>query len=579
MNILGIHGNIFNPQSEVFESNVALLTDGQVISAVSEERLSRKKMDGRYPYLAIADVLNTTGISLRDIDAIAIAGRKPADAIVEYAKSTLTTFLDTGVLITNPAKSIRHLKGLFRFFTSPEKNQATAKVPGAEGFGPKPFFIDHHLCHAAGAYYASPFDDALVITLDGGGDGLDGTAYKAEGAKLTRIFSVPHFQSPGTMYSAITHDMGFIRHRHEGKITGLAALGKPLQEKMGLDNLMKYSSSRHRFISPSVARHARNLNSVSSYFGPLFKNHSRADLAATVQHIFEEVILEFVTDAYRSATRAGFTTRNICLSGGCFANVRLNQKIAELDFFDNLYVFPAMGDGGLAAGAAIQHYYNSGRRERNASKLKHVYIGSDFSEAQMEAALKKANLSYSRPAEPEKEVARLLAEGKVIGRFNGAMEYGPRALGNRSILGAPFDPSINDWLNKKLHRTEFMPFAPSMTEKGAHAFLRGYRDDHVAAEFMTVTYDILPGMAEKIPAVVHVDNTARPQVVRKDINPSYHRIIEAFGEITGVAVVLNTSFNIHEEPIVYTPEDAIRGFLDAKLDFLSMGPFLVHFPG
>jgi carbamoyltransferase len=380
------------------------------------------------------------------------------------------------------------------------------------------------------------------------------------------------------MYSAITHDMGFIRHRHEGKITGLAALGTPSKEKLGLSNLIRYSKSKHRFISPSIARHARNLNSVSEYFGPLLKTNSRADLAATVQNIFEDVILEFAMDAFDVAKKQGFTSKNICLAGGCFANVRLNQKLMELPFVDNIYIFPAMGDGGLAAGAAVQHYYNTGNRDRNDSKLEHVYLGRDFSISEMEKALNDAKLKYTRPDEPEKEVAQLLAKGKVIGRFNGAMEYGPRALGNRSIIGAPFDKTINDWLNKKLHRTEFMPFAPSMTVEAAPDYLKGYRNDHIAADFMTITYDILPGKAEKIPAVVHVDNTARPQVVRKEINLSYHKIIDEFGKITGVPVVLNTSFNIHEEPIVYTPEDAIRGFLDAKLDYLSIGPFIVPLP-
>ena len=172
----------------------------------------------------------------------------------------------------------------------------------------------------------------------------------------------------------------------------------------------------------------------------------------------------------------------------------------------------------------------------------------------------------------------LLAQSKIIGRFNGAMEYGPRALGNRSIIGAPFDHGINDWLNKKLRRTEFMPFAPSMLYEYANDYLVGYHSSHKAAEFMTVTYDIKPGMKEKIPAVVHVDNTARPQIVKKEINPSFHKIISEFHKHSGCSVVLNTSFNIHEEPIVYSPKDAIRGFLDSQLDYLAVGKYLVPLP-
>ena len=391
------------------------------------------------------------------------------------------------------------------------------------------------------------------------------------------MIAVPHFQSPGTMYSAITHDFGFTRHRHEGKVTGLAAYGTPSRDAMGLTSLITYDATRHRFRSPAIARHHRNLNTISPYFGRLLARVSREDLAATVQDIFETVILAFIQDAVAVAARHGFTTRNICLAGGCFANVKLNQHIRELPGVENVYVFPGMGDGGLAAGAAIQRYYDAvPGASRSVAKLSHVYLGRSFSEADMEQALQSAGLAYTRPDDVEKEIARLLAATKVVGRFNGAMEYGPRALGNRSILAAPFDASINDWLNKKLRRTEFMPFAPSMTPEGARAYLEGYRDDHVAADFMTITYEIAAGMAAKIPAVVHVDNTARPQVVRKDVNPSYHRIIEAFGELTGVPVILNTSFNIHEEPIVYTPQDAIKGFLDSRLDYLSLGPFLVR---
>ena len=174
----------------------------------------------------------------------------------------------------------------------------------------------------------------------------------------------------------------------------------------------------------------------------------------------------------------------------------------------------------------------------------------------------------------EKEIAKLLNEGKVVGRFNGKMEYGPRSLGNRSIIAAPFDPSINDWLNKRLHRTEFMPFAPSINEEHAEGYFVGYRKDHVAADYMTITYDVKPEMKSKIPAVVHIDGTARPQVVRKAVNPSYHAIIDEFYKLSGVPVVLNTSYNIHEHPIIYTPDDAITGFKEGKLDVLAIGNYI-----
>ena len=239
-----------------------------------------------------------------------------------------------------------------------------------------------------------------------------------------------------------------------------------------------------------------------------------------------------------------------------------------------------MGDGGLGSGAALLDYYQSNKKikDKSASEVDNVYLSKEFSEAEMEAAIKEEGLAYQRFDNVEEEVGKLLADGKVIARFNGAMEYGPRALGNRSIIGAPFDKTINDWLNKKLNRTEFMPFAPSMIEEKAGTYLEGFKKEHIAADFMTITYTMKEGMKDVIPAVVHVDNTARPQIVKKSTNPSYHAIIEAFGKHSGNPVVLNTSFNIHEEPIVYSPEDAIRGFLGAELDYLAMGPFLIPLP-
>ncbi len=571
MIVLGIHGDPFNPRRTVFESNAAVVVDGKLVAAVSEERLSREKLDGRFPFRAIEEVLGLAGLAAGDVDAVAFAGKRPAAAIAAYVRSTWSTLLDTGVMVVNPAKSLRLLAGLAGGRSAPDGKGVPAFRPAVP-----PVFYDHHLCHAAGAFYASPFDEALVVTLDGGGDGLDGSVYRAEGTALHRLGTVPHFQSPGTMYSAITHDLGFTRHRHEGKITGLAAYGKPAAEAMGLAGLIRYDTGRHRFVSPAVARHHRDLNTPSRYFTPLLKTHSREDVSATVQHLFEGVITDFVTDAYHRSRRNGSV--NLCLAGGCFANVRLNQKLLELPFVDNAFVFPAMGDGGLGAGAALHHHYLAGRPDRKERAAGTMYLGRTFSEEDMEQALRAAGLPFRKPPSAEEETARLLSEGKVVGRYNGAMEYGPRALGNRSILAAPFDATINDWLNKKLRRTEFMPFAPSMTAEAAADYLQGYRDCHVAADFMTITYAIRPGMEPKIPAVVHVDHTARPQVVRQGDNPSYHAIIKRFGEHTGVPVVLNTSFNIHEEPIVNAPQDAIRGFLQAGLDALAMGPFIAGQP-
>jgi len=571
MKILGIHGN-FTSNDWVNESSVSLVIDGVLSNCVAEERLTRIKVDGSFPKNAVKDILNAAGLTINDIDQIAITSLHPTQTNKKYLKSAISTYFDTGVFLSKKIKQFGW-NYIYNLIKTPK--ELTSVI---EGRNFKLNHFDHHLCHAAGAYYCSPFDKALVITLDGGGDGLDGGAYIGEGTQIKRFIEIPHFQSPGTMYSAITNDLGFKRHRHEGKITGLAAFGNPNIERLGLQNLIHYNNKKHRFISKGVATHHKNLLGKSPYFGPLISKFSKEDLAAVTQEIFEKVVIEFVKDAYELAKQKGYHFNKICLAGGCFANVKLNQRIFQLGMFDNIYVFPAMGDDGLSAGAALLAYYkNLKTTSKVPSVLKNVYLGAEFSENKIKSALDEFNLKYEQIDDIEIKIAQLLANGKVIARYNGRMEYGPRALGNRSVIAAPFDKSINDWLNKKFNRTEFMPFAPSMIEEHADDYLVGYNTKHAAADFMTITYDIKKGMAEKIPAVVHIDNTARPQIVRKDTNASYHRIIYEFNKLTGIPVVLNTSFNMHEEPIVYTPQDAIRGFLDAQLDYLAIGNYLISY--
>ena len=253
-----------------------------------------------------------------------------------------------------------------------------------------------------------------------------------------------------------------------------------------------------------------------------------------------------------------------------------------MGLFENIFIFPAMGDEGLSVGAAlVSHYRNNHLLNTNKvnSVIQNIYYGGEFTDNEIKKELIAYGLDYEYFIQDiETTIAKLLASGKIVARFNGRMEYGPRALGNRSILGATFDPEINNWLNKKLKRTEFMPFAPSILEEEASNYFEGYRPDHIAADYMTITYKVKQDKKNKIPAVVHVDGTARPQIVRKDINKSFYTIIKEFGKITNVPVLLNTSFNVHEEPIVYTPKDAIRGFLDTELDFLAIGNFLVPYP-
>ena len=569
MTILGINGDL---NSTVNEASASLVVEGKVVAAVAEERMTRIKMDGCFPVHAIREVLRIAGIGIQDVDKVALSSLHPAATNRKYLYAALSTFFDTGIFLHKKIKSFTW-NYLYNSIKTP-----TIQKTIIEGKTFEVFYNDHHKCHAAGAYYCSPFDDALIITLDGGGDGLDGSVYSGRESSLELLFEIPHFQSPGTMYSALTHDLGFKRHRHEGKITGLAAYGNPDIERLGLDNLLRYNYKKHRFISKHIANHHRNLISNSNYFYPLIKSVGKEDLAAATQFLFEREILNFVKDACAVAKLKGLASRNVCLAGGCFANVKMNQLILEMKEFDNVYVFPAMGDDGLSTGAGLLTYYEVEKpANKRASILNNVYLGADFSDDEIRNALAEFNIPNKYCDNIEKLIAQKLSEKKVVCRFNGRMEYGPRALGNRSVIAAPFDKTINTWLNKQFQRTEFMPFAPSMIEEYAGEYLENYHSNHAAPDFMTITYKIRKEIASKIPAVVHIDETARPQIVKKKVNPSYHRIIEEFYKITGVAVVLNTSYNMHEEPIVYTPADAIRSFLESKLDFLAIGNFWVEF--
>jgi carbamoyltransferase len=267
--------------------------------------------------------------------------------------------------------------------------------------------------------------------------------------------------------------------------------------------------------------------------------------------------------------------RKIAVSGGVHANVKLNQRLREMEGIDSVFVYPNMGDGGCGTGAAMLLF--SPERLRRGG-LDNVYFGPDYSDAVIEAALRRADLTPTRPADLEDEVAQLLAQDKIIGRFNGPMEYGPRALGNRSILYPAREPEVNQWLNKQLGRTEFMPFAPAALAKHSCRLFKNLSGCEKTSEFMTITFDCTEEMKQMCPAAVHVDGTARPQLVSEQTNPSFYKILHGYYRRTGIPALINTSFNMHEEPIVCSPADAIRAFLLGNLDYLAAGPFLVPHP-
>jgi carbamoyltransferase len=430
-------------------------------------------------------------------------------------------------------------------------------------------FIDHHYCHATAAYFASDFGpDATVLTIDGGGDGISAKAFDVTDGRITELRKVPSFDSLGGFYSYITQISGFKAGRHEGKITGLAAHGDPIYSDL-LDSLITFRDGG--FVNVGNIFFHSALDELRRRLPEVWK---REDLAASIQRHSENMVKAFARHWVKETGHA-----DVALAGGLVANVRINQELHELPEVNRCFVFPGMSDCGMGIGAALAGFYDrSPRPEPDTRCLDMVYLGPEYSEEEMEVALRAGDADYTRPDEVEKEIAELLSQGAVVARFDGRMEFGPRALGNRTILYQATDPSVNDWLNKALKRTEFMPFAPVVLAEEAERCFLGVETAERSARFMTITFDCTDWMKEHCPGVVHIDGTARPQLIHERDNPSYHRIVREYQEITGLPVVINTSFNLHEEPIVCSPEDAVRGFLMGHLDYLAMGPFLARHP-
>ncbi|HSH75822.1 MAG TPA: carbamoyltransferase C-terminal domain-containing protein, partial [Longimicrobiales bacterium] len=428
-------------------------------------------------------------------------------------------------------------------------------------------FFDHHYTHAAAAYFTSGFDEALVVTLDGGGDGLSGTVYTGRNGKLRRLAKVDSFNSLGNIYSYVTALCGFRAEKDEGKITGLAAIGRPVYADIIRRFIRSDGNGGMRYPIPMY-----HVSAVRRMGEALPADYDRADLAASVQLVLEEVGVEFVRYWVR---KTGL--RNLAVAGGVFANVKFNQRVHEIEGVELISIHPAMDDGGLSVGAAMAYVSEQSPQAAVLShRLPNVYLGPDFDDGEIRRSILEAGFTPCRPENIHRAVAEKLAQGDVVARFWGRMEYGPRALGARSILYQTGDPSVNNWLNERLKRTEFMPFAPATLMSHAVRCYRGMAGAKDSARFMTITFDCTEEMAEQSPGVVHVDGTARPQLVDEETAPDFHAILTEYHALTGVPSVINTSFNMHEEPIVCTPSDALRAFQLGRLEWLAIGPYLIR---
>lgn len=566
--------------TDSFTSGAALTIDGKIVAAVNEERLDRNKMSMGFPRLSIKEVMSIAGVRSKDIDRVAVATSSlfwrphayPYNDRYRGKKSGLRdTFLSLGSTFSQLAGNSQSARQVYFKLKEKLTNSRHKKflecLKNDFGIVAPISFLDHHLCHAASAYFTSGFDKATVISHDGGGDGKCSRVYAVRNGKFELLKSVDSYDSIGNYYSYVAHLCGFKAHRHEGKITGLAAYGKPRYLDL-FKSFVQYDGESIRNIGKSFEHSAiKKLERV------LPKDFSKEDLSASAQVLLEESVGMFCDFWVR---KAGIP--DIALSGGVFANVKLNQRLHELDSVKGIFVHPGMGDDGLAVGAAL-FLNNEINGFDHRPVIDNVYFGGDTNSSAIDDAIEKSGLSSTDcPEGPERATAELLAKGKVVARCAGRMEYGPRALGNRTIMYQTTDPEVNKWLNDRLSRTEFMPFAPVTLWEDRHNCYKNIEGAEETARFMTITFNCTDEMKAQSPAVCHIDGTARPQLIRQEDNPSYYKILSEYKKITGIPSVVNTSFNIHEEPIVNTPEEAIRAFKDSRLDALLLGDRLILAP-
>jgi carbamoyltransferase len=567
-------------------SGAAIVEDGRILAAINEERICRVKMARGFPWDSIREVMSLTATQAKDIAGVAVAqiNMEFREEVADWPgwfeardadHNTHSKFFEVASKYGRLAHYVPGLKLAYYSLRTPMflgRRKRIREILASEyGISAPVRFYHHHYAHATSAYYTSNFDEALVVTMDGGGDGHSSHIYSVRNGKFKLLATTDSYDSLGNYYAYVTVLCGFKAKRHEGKITGLAARGQPVHRDV-LGRMIDCQDGK--LVNRGRVLFRRAMEEILRQLPSSWKIE---DLAATIQVLSEDITRDYVRHWCR---RTGH--RNIALAGGLFSNVRINEELHLLPEVDKTFVHPGMSDEGLAVGAAFAFQCEMdgrGYRRTEPQQLSDVYLGNAYGENEISASIRTAGLQAEHlPGRIEPEIAEQLARGRVVARFNGRMEYGPRALGNRSILYQPGDPSVNDWLNELLRRTEFMPFAPSSLAEASDELYDGVDGAEDTARFMTITFHCKPYMVNHCGGVVHVDGTARPQVVRECDNSSYYRIIKEYRTRTGVPVIVNTSFNIHEEPIVRSPDDAIRAFLDSALDYLAIGDFMVRGP-
>ncbi|HEY9624764.1 MAG TPA: carbamoyltransferase C-terminal domain-containing protein [Crinalium sp.] len=562
------------------DSAACLIKDGQVLAAAEEERFTQIKHGKRpipfstyeLPFHAIAYCLQTANIRLTDVDHVAysydpflLLGKHRSDTTItlplepsahpvpdEWEAAWDPLFLSS--IVNAPRHLVggapHHLQEWFR----------GAKVDGSYRW----HFVPHHLTHAASAFLPSPFERAAVLTLDGRGEQATTSYWMGEGDRLTSLGQVNTPHSLGILYEQITDYLGFLHSSDEYKVMALASFGEP-----------RYVTEfRDRIELMADGQYVIHADSLSDRFGPARQRgealeQRHFDIAHSLQVVLEETVLH-LANWLHSVTQS----ENLCMAGGVALNCVMNGRLRDRSSFQQIWVQPAAGDAGTALGAALWVDARHGSTAPRSYIMHQVYLGPEYDDSVIEEFLQRAKLAYRRFDDIATETAAILAQDKIIGWFQGRMEFGPRALGARSILASPLHENMQARLNDIKDREDFRPVAPVVLEEEAkHWFANGDR-----SPFMLFVHDVQPDKAEKIPAVRHVDGTARIQTVNRDQNPLYYDLLKAFQLQTGVPVLVNTSFNTRGKPIVCTPRDAIECFWTSPLDALVIGSFLVEKP-
>lgn len=592
--------------SRVHDSAAALVRDGTVVAFAEEERFSRVKHDGGFPAKAIAYCLHQAGITLDEVDHVAYywqRWREPLHAarvFARYFPGTLRVFRnergDEGGRATGLLDTMRHgggkgvddyhvggavLAHVKRSYTLREDVCAAVGHTGPTRF--RVHLVDHHRSHAASAFFVSPFDEAAVLTMDGiGSDGTSTCLAMGRGGRITDLKRVRFPHSLGAMYAIVTGYLGFYPTMDEGKVMGLAAYGRDtyvekFADLVHLDPDGGFELNLSWFSHHNTGKHAVSKKFTDTFGPPRPRTRVTADnpvsehytdIAYALQVTLENAGLHLA----RWLQRETGSTR-LCVAGGVALNSVMNGRILLETPFEEFFAQPAAADDGSSLGAALQ--VSVGQLGAPRPTTGFTYTGPEFTEAEQEQALSDAGLEYTRVDDIAAHTAARLADGLIVGWVQGRMECGPRALGNRSLLADPRDPQSKARLNEKVkHREPFRPFAPScLVERAGEFFASGY-----PSPVMLLVYDVLEHQRSVVPAITHADGTARVQTVSREDNPLYWRMITEFDRLTGVPMVVNTSFNDNDEPIVCTPEDAIACYLKTDTDALALGPFWAEKP-